>query len=256
MSLPGRIARRLSQNRKRLWKSVSRHGVRGTAHILLDSAAHVRRDRRRRSVGVEFDRQHGVDTAGTIDLGALTITSPAVALGNKYEPSAPDLFRRTLSAMPIEFERFTFVDVGAGKGRTLLLASELPFRRIVGVEFSPELVSTAQANVAHWLRGGRARCREIEVVCDDAVGYQPPDDPLVVYFYNPFLPEVMRAVLENLRRSLREHPRPMLLVLAGDASLVGETIAAGFTEIDAGPYRVFTTPQAVESGSALLSPFG
>ena len=34
---------------------------------------------------------------------------------------------------------FTFIDLGSGKGRTLLMASDYPFRRIIGLELLEEL---------------------------------------------------------------------------------------------------------------------
>ncbi len=39
-----------------------------------------------------------------------------------------------MAALPIEFNQFTFIDLGSGKGRTLLMASDFPFRKILGVE--------------------------------------------------------------------------------------------------------------------------
>jgi SAM-dependent methyltransferase len=42
----------------------------------------------------------------------------------------------------------TFIDLGCGEGRALVIASEFPFRAIVGVELSPALCATATANAA------------------------------------------------------------------------------------------------------------
>ena len=59
----------------------------------------------------------------------------------------PELFREIINSLRIDFREFTFLDIGSGKGRALLLAAEYPFRRIVGVELMPELNSMAEENI-------------------------------------------------------------------------------------------------------------
>ncbi len=49
------------------------------------------------------------------------------------------MFQQAFARLDIDFEKFTFVDLGAGKGRIMLLASNFPFQRVLGVEFVPEL---------------------------------------------------------------------------------------------------------------------
>ena len=52
----------------------------------------------------------------------------------------------------------------------------------------------------------------MEFVCRDAVEFPIPDGPLVTSFYNPFRQPVVAAVLANLRRSLEEHPRLVIVI--------------------------------------------
>ena len=54
-------------------------------------------------------------------------------------------------------EEVSFIDVGAGMGRAVLLAAELPFRRVVGVELNPTLARIARKNLTAWRASGRAR---------------------------------------------------------------------------------------------------
>ena len=113
--------------------------------------------------------------------------------------------------MPIRYELFTFVDYGAGKGRVLMLAAEHPFRAVIGVEFSPELCEVANANLDK-LSSAAVRAGRVECVCADAAAYLPPSTPLVCYFYNPFGPTVLQAVIDRLAASMREQPREIFLV--------------------------------------------
>src|SRR5438552_13937135 len=48
-----------------------------------------------------------------------------------YQPTEPSLFHEMLKALKIDFREFTFIDLGSGKGRVLLMAANYPFRRIV-----------------------------------------------------------------------------------------------------------------------------
>src|SRR6266849_6481339 len=99
-----------------------------------------------------------------------------------------------ISSLPIEFDQFTFVDLGSGKGRTLLMASEYPFMRIVGVELIAELHRAAQQNIREY-RSPTQRCVQIEALIADAREFELPEEPLVLYLFNP-LPE--RALSDAL----------------------------------------------------------
>src|SRR4051794_21977627 len=93
-----------------------------------------------------FDRKHHVQTAGLIDFEHLRIDNANVKHGTWYEAMPAPVFRQIVAQMGIRYEEYVFVDYGSGKGRALLLAAEFPFRRAVGVEFSPELHEAALAN--------------------------------------------------------------------------------------------------------------
>ena len=81
-----------------------------------------------------FDALHGVDT-GSVVSADLGIASANVDKGLAYDPCPWSTLRRSLRLYLCE-RRFTFVDIGSGKGKVLLSAVVLPFKRIVGVEFS------------------------------------------------------------------------------------------------------------------------
>jgi SAM-dependent methyltransferase len=97
-------------------------------------------------------------------------------------------------------EEFTFVDVGAGMGRAMLLAAELPFRAVVGVELNPALVRIAKRNLAAWRAAGKARA-PMRVVCADAVEFDMPSGACLAFLFNPFGAPVMRRLLGAWRRS-------------------------------------------------------
>jgi predicted RNA methylase len=116
------------------------------------------------------------------------------------------------NALPIDCREFTFIDIGSGKGRALLLASEFSFQRIIGVELLPELHRIAQENIVKFTaRNSSPPMISINV---DATEFDFPDEPLVVFLFHP-LPEVgFRKVFANLQQSLNFAPRPAFLVYA------------------------------------------
>jgi len=46
----------------------------------------------------------------------------------------------------------------------------------------------------------------------DATEFEMPPGPLVVFFFNPFGELLMSHVLANIRRSLEQTPRPLIIV--------------------------------------------
>jgi SAM-dependent methyltransferase len=131
-----------------------------------------------------------------------------------YQPSEPAIFREMLDALQqvgVDFRDFTFIDLGSGKGRTLLMASDYSFRRIMGVELLPALHQIAQDNLSKYRPEGQ-KCFALESVCADAREFAFPGEPSVLYLFNP-LPEAgLRQVMVNLEESLCLYPRAVYVL--------------------------------------------
>lgn len=149
-----------------------------------------------------YDWHHNVDTWEPITLDKLHIESENLTHGVRYDPTTRSRFRRIMKAFHLPLDRYTFIDLGCGKGKVLLLASLYPFRRIVGVEFSAELAHAAARNARTFRPRSEQKCKEISVVCTDAAHYQLPTGPLLIYRYNPFREQVMKSVLSEIKRAL------------------------------------------------------
>jgi SAM-dependent methyltransferase len=116
-----------------------------------------------------------------------------------------------MAALPIRHEEFTFIDFGSGKGKVLLLASELPFKAIVGIEFSKDLYEVAQQNVARHKTLTQASS-PIDCLLLDATLYDIPLGPKVCYFFNPYHEPVMTKVVRRLEASLIASPSPTFIL--------------------------------------------
>jgi SAM-dependent methyltransferase len=164
--------------------------------------------RKARFGDLDFDWEHSVNTTRS-NVGFQTQLMTGLT-GRPYFATEPWLFEQIMQALPIDFASFTFVDLGAGKGRALLMASDYPFQRIVGVEFMPDLCRAAQKNIANY-SSDRQKCGLIEAICMDARDFQFPGGPLVVYLFNPFSEPTFANVLANLLRSVEQAPRPVYI---------------------------------------------
>jgi CelD/BcsL family acetyltransferase involved in cellulose biosynthesis/SAM-dependent methyltransferase len=133
-----------------------------------------------------FDWRNRIDTVERIAVADLPdIDAKLARHAVHYEATPISKFERAMRIVGGRAAGFTFVDLGSGKGRVLLLAARLSFRRVIGVEISPRLHAAARANVAAF----QARHRDlasIECVCADASAYDLPDGDLLVFLYNPF----------------------------------------------------------------------
>ena len=160
---------------------------------------------------IRFDRKYRVDTVGALRLDDLTVESENARHAVSYQCTKIATFREIFAGLQIPFEEFVFVDIGSGKGRAMLLASDWPFKKIVGIEFAAELHRIALRNLYYYYNPAQ-HCTEFEAICADAVKCELPPGNLVLYLFNPFGPEIVVQLLANIRRSLTAHPRQAFLV--------------------------------------------
>jgi SAM-dependent methyltransferase len=195
-----------------VWRLARANGLRGSGEFLwrnLRLMLAIRLNRR-------FDQHFNVETAGNIPNTYLDVVGPNREHGHYFLSSPIATCRAMLRSLPAgeELSEFTFVDLGSGKGRALLLAAaEYDFKRVIGVEYATTLHEAAVRNIRTY-RGPR-RCGDIESVCADATMFQFPEDPLVAYLLSPFDDTIFVQVLANLRASYNAKPRKMYVIYGG-----------------------------------------
>lgn len=177
--------------------------------VLWDFGRDSTPERRRQRYGdMQYDWDYKVNT-----------TSATVGWRNRllgvfhspYQPTELALFHEMLSALKVDFREFTFIDLGSGKGRVLLMAADYPFRRIVGIELLPELHRVTQENLSQY-KSNSQQCFALETICSDAREFTFPAEPTVLYLFNPLPEEGLVQVIANLDRSLRERARPLYVL--------------------------------------------
>jgi hypothetical protein len=203
----------------------------------------------------EFDQQHGIETSQRVHLTDLKIDSPNWIYADGYWPTPPEVFHEALSSLNRKFEGLTFIDFGSGKGRVLLMASEYPFRKIIGVEFAGELHSVALQNISRY-KSSTQQCRDIASICADFTQFPIPAVPLFIFLYNPSSREITAGLAKNIARSLQEHPRELWVLYvtpAYDVFESGDPLA--LRKIKTAPqYAIYTNLPATPETASELAP--
>ncbi len=154
-----------------------------------------------------FDARFGTETGGLIPAVDLRTGAAADRFVTAYYAVAPSILRgllhlwQSVGKPPFPLERYTFVDLGCGKGRALLLAAEHPFREVIGIELNPDLAAIARSNLtaASSKSDPLAPVRLIE---GDALETTLPNSPTVLFLFHPFEAPAMRRLLRLIETQL------------------------------------------------------
>jgi SAM-dependent methyltransferase len=167
-----------------------------------------------------FDTAYGVETSGLVLGQHLTTGHAHDKHSTAYYGIAPSVLeglvaRWRTTALVAPPEDYSFLDIGAGMGRGLLIASRMPFREVIGIELHPDLAARAQKNLDLWQDAGRARC-PMRMVCADVTEFDFPRFPCVAYLFNPFREPVLKKLLRHLEKQFARRPGQLDLLYAND----------------------------------------
>jgi SAM-dependent methyltransferase len=174
----------------------------------------------RKSAVHPFDIAHGTETSGLLP-------GTVIARGTTHEPTdltayygvAPSILRALLDLWLRELhplatiERTVFLDIGAGKGRAMLVASEYPFLRVEGIELNPKLADIAHRNISMWETTQQSTMLAPLLLHEgDATRMPLPQEPLLAHLFHPFEDRLLRRFLRHVEKDLTANPRPFDLV--------------------------------------------
>jgi hypothetical protein len=155
-----------------------------------------------------FDTAHNVDTSGLISASRLSTGHPSDAHVTAYYGVAPSILRTLLhlwrdTTPPHPLSDYHFIDFGSGKGRAVLVASQLPFRQVTGIELNPALADTAQHNLTQWLalHASDPTATPIAPIAlhqQDALTYELPRTPTLAFLFHPFEAPVLKLLLRRI----------------------------------------------------------
>lgn len=174
-----------------------------------------------------FDAHFGTETGGLIPATDLRTGATADRFVTAYYAVSPSIFRSLLDLWqtrcepPFPLDRYTFVDIGCGKGRALILAAENPFEEVVGIELNPGLAAIARANLA---AVGRRfdPLAPVRLIEGDALVSPLPASPTLVFLFHPFEAPAIQRLLRIIEAQFATRPGHLdvLYVNAEHASLL------------------------------------
>ena len=233
----------------------------GARDVKKDGAQHSKAASANTEMLHAFDREHGTDTGRLILGHNLWSGQKHDRHITAYHGTAPSVFSQIMELWletrpPHALREYSFLDIGAGKGRAMLLASEFAFHQIIGVEMNPALAAIARRNLEVWqkkrdalnelllknrqLLSGRRRwitakpSQSIRLLEADATELEYPDGPCLVYLFNPFREVVMRRLLRNLERQFARRPGELDILYVNHECRDVLREHAGFSELWSG----------------------
>jgi hypothetical protein len=197
-----------------------------------------------------FDEAHGVETSGLIPAGHLTTGHPNDEHVTAYYGVAPSILRTLVdhwqaTPPPHPSHQYTFIDFGAGKGRAMLVASELPFRQIIGIELNPTLADIAQSNLELWQASHAADptappIAPIRLLEQDALTFDFPRTPCIAFLFHPFEAPVLRLLLRRIETQFASRPGELDILYVNSECRSTLDRHPAFTRLFLGPVAMST----------------
>lgn len=158
----------------------------------------------------KYEKQLGINTHSIINLNKLTLAGENSEQNHHYQGASYYILFSIFEKLPIETKNLPLIDYGCGKGRALFVAEQCGFTNLIGVDIAKELINDANANKAVYVRKNSQS--KIDFLFEDATKYLIPDNAKVFYFFNPFGEEVLQKVIDNVKESVKQHPRQVYCI--------------------------------------------
>jgi len=147
-----------------------------------------------------------------VPLDELNFDEAVADHGHMHVPCPYLFIHQALKLIGENVQGVTFVDYGCGLGRVLFFATRFPFRKIIGVEASPDLSQEASKNLDKFFKAKRISKPEWKIIQGNATEFVVPDDASVFFFNDPFDETVMTPVVAKICRSQEKTPRNVYVV--------------------------------------------
>ncbi len=159
-----------------------------------------------------FDAKYQMNTYKWVSKEDLVIEDAVAEHASSYQAMRVLPLRKLLKKLNLE-NNTVLVDIGSGKGRVLIVASEFNFKEVRGIEFSSNLCKIAIKNVENY-KSKDVTETKFDIINMDASKYEFEDDESVIFLYNPFDEYILNKVLKNIEISLKRKQRKLLMIYA------------------------------------------
>jgi len=151
-------------------------------------------------------------TFAPVPLKYLTIEDADITRSSPYEAVNYYMLERLLKTFIHLSGATSIIDLGCGKGRVMVVAAHLGFKKLIGIDFAKELCEEATLNMERT----KAIINDIEwkVVYGNVLDYPIQPDDAVFFMFNPFVEETLSLFLDKLEISCKENPRKLWFLYA------------------------------------------
>ncbi len=182
-----------------------------------------------------FDRKYKTDTCSWVTLDEMNIVGNSKEHAELYQATRVVQLRKLFRKLKIPKGK-VFVDLGCGKGRVLLIASEFDFSEARGIEFSSILSEIAQKNATLYKTKTKTKTK-FSIIHSDVIDYDFSDDEEVIFLFNPFDDYILQRVIQKLKDSLKRRNRKVLIIYRN--AVFGEIIEKGLNIIQISRYNIW-----------------
>jgi Histone methylation protein DOT1 len=141
-----------------------------------------------------------------------------------------------LGELNLDLKDYSFMDIGSGMGRNLLIASLYPFKSVVGVEISKSINDIAENNIKVFSHPDR-KCYNVNSYATDILDFELPYGNMVMFFFEPFSQSVFSQFYPTMLKTIQEANAHYVLIFLGKVfselsqpSSIFKLVHTGFVE--------------------------
>lgn len=168
-----------------------------------------------REIEDKFDQKYGTLTAivkHQYDLQEV-VSIERLINSEMYHPTPVKTMYLALESLSVDYSDYTFIDIGSGIGRNLLIASEYSFQRIIGLEISSYLHKIAEKNIYIYKnKSTTQKSKNIFSHCIDVLDFEFIGESFILYFWHPFSNEIFDKLFLRILNVLEIRNKEIILI--------------------------------------------
>tara|TARA_E500000331_G_scaffold350205_1_gene394685 strand:- start:536 stop:1156 length:621 start_codon:yes stop_codon:yes gene_type:complete len=134
------------------------------------------------------DKSRRIRTQKYIELEDLGISKK---IGSRYESISYSKLK-LLSLFSLKEGFSSFLDIGCGLGRPIIVAGENGYKNLYGVDISSILIDECKKNI-------KKIGLKVKLECSDVENYNLPTGKLCIFLFNPFGKEKIEALINKIK---------------------------------------------------------
>tara|TARA_B100000963_G_C22588283_1_gene654212 strand:+ start:796 stop:1404 length:609 start_codon:yes stop_codon:yes gene_type:complete len=146
-----------------------------------------------RRLNILIDSFFGYDFLKVIPLKELNLDPEIVVQGS---PSGNKYLKKLLKSLHIKYND-KILDIGCAKGSALKVMLSYPFKKIDGLELSPELVKIAKRNFQ------KLKTNKVEIFNENATCFMGYNNYNYFYLYNPFPKKIFEKFIKRINEQIK-----------------------------------------------------